>query len=140
MDFSVQIAVLTFYNMSLNTLCVIEFSYFFRGEKNFITYNDIYFHIIFREINCHPKIVWIYVIKFFSPQKKYGISSPVGEEISYFFRDVNFILFHTFFAWFIDIIDWDSMHLSIVIIIHKRQAIIINNPRITIVYHILNIF
>ena len=34
-----------FYNMSLNTLCVIEFSYFFGMKK------------IFREINSHPKKV-----------------------------------------------------------------------------------
>ena len=27
--------VSTFYNMSLNTLCVIEFSYFFRGDNYF---------------------------------------------------------------------------------------------------------
>ena len=51
-----------------------EIPYFFLGWEEFYninSYNDIYFHIIFREINCQPKIVWIYVIKFFSPQKKY---------------------------------------------------------------------
>ena len=85
----------------------------FLGWEEFYNINSYYFRVTINFTENYVKvnvIVWIYVIKFFSPQKKYGISSPVGEEIPYYFRVVNFILFHTFFAWFSDIIEWDSMN------------------------------